>query len=105
MKRSSKIGTCYQAAIKVTYQDLVALWGQPQKGDGYKTEAEWLIVLPGDKVATIYNYKTSRSWNDKYPEATDVTVWHIGGHRGDVVDLLLGLMGDRATLIDRAQKK
>lgn len=53
MHRTRKIGTCYQAAIKATYHDLVALWGQPHKGDGYKTEAEWLIVLPGDKVATI----------------------------------------------------
>ena len=53
---TGKIGTCYQAAIRIAYPDLVALCGDPQGGDGYKTEAEWLIRLPGGKIATIYNY-------------------------------------------------
>lgn len=99
----TKIGTCYQAAIKAKYQDLVDVFGQPQKGDGYKTEAEWIVTLPDDKIATIYNYKTSRSWDDRYPDVTEVTVWHIGGHKSEVVDLLLGMMGARATLTDRAR--
>ena len=99
----TKIGTCYQAAMRAAYQDIVDVFGQPAKGDGYKTEAEWVIRFQDDRIATIYNYKTSRSWDEHCPDVKEVTVWHIGGHKSEVVDRVLRMLGDRATLTDRAR--
>jgi len=99
---TGKRGTCYQATIVASHHDLVEVWGEPTKGDGYKTEAEWVIRLH-DKVITIYNYKNSRSWGAEHPEVTEVTEWHVGGHGADVVDRLLGMMVGRATLIHRSK--
>ena len=101
---TGKTGTCYQATIEASYRDLVDLWGQPEKGDGYKTEAEWIIRLPNSGMTiTIYNYKNSRSWGGEYPDVTEVREWHVGGHSVDVVDRLLGMMVGRATLTHRAK--
>jgi len=100
---TGKRGTCYQATIEASYKDLVETWGEPSKGDGYKTEAEWVIRLPNSgKVITIYNYKNSRSWGAEYPDVTEVTEWHVGGHSADVVDRLLGMMTGTAKLVHRA---
>jgi len=101
---TGKAGTCYQATIESNYNDLVEIWGQPSKGDNYKTEAEWVIRLPNGKVATIYNYKNSRAYADQYPEITSVHEWNIGGHSAEVVDKLLGMMIGRAKLVYRAER-
>jgi hypothetical protein len=94
-------GTCYQATIKASYQDLIEVWGEPSKGGDNKTEAEWVIRLR-NAVITIYNYKNSRSWGAEHPAITDVTEWHVGGHSPAVVDKLLGMMLGRAALIHRS---
>ena len=100
---TGKRGTCYQATIAATYKDLVEVWGEASKGDGYKTEAEWVIRPAGQSLITIYNYKNSRSWGVDHPDVTEVTEWHVGGHSADVVDRLLGMMVGRATLTHRAK--
>ena len=97
-----KIGTSYKAAIIASYEDLVSTFGQPMKGDDVKIEAEWIIRLPNNRIATIYNYKNSRCWSDELPEITQVRGWHIGGHKSDVVDPVLAMLGDKAKLVDRA---
>ena len=99
---TGKRGTSYRATIESSYQDLVEVWSEPSKGDSYKTEAEWVIRPAGKSAITIYNYKNSRAYADKYPEITAVREWHIGGHSPDVVDRLLGMMAGRAKLIHRA---
>ena len=100
---TGKSGTCYQATIEASYQDLVEVWGEPAKGDGYKTEAEWVIRLPDDKTITIYNYKNSRCYDYNNPEIKEVREWHIGGRSADVVDRLLGMMTGSAKLIHRSK--
>ncbi len=100
---TGKKDTSYRATIEASYQDLVEVWGEPSKGDGYKTEAEWVIRPAGKSVITVYNYKNSRAYDYKYPEIKDVREWHIGGHNTDVVDRLLKMMNGRAKLIHRAQ--
>ena len=63
-----------------------------------------MIHVPRGKIATIYNYKSSRSYADTFPEITQVRQWHIGGHKADVVDQVLRKLGARAKLIDRARQ-
>ncbi len=77
------------------------MWGNPEKGDGYKTEAELVIRLPKNKVITIYNYKNSRSYSDTNPPVTEIREWNVGGRGSDVLDILLRMMIGRAKLLHR----
>lgn len=98
---TGKAGTGYKGRIEISYQDLVDMWGNPEKGDGYKTEAEWVIRLPKNKVITIYNYKNSRSYSDANPPVTEIREWNVGGRGSDVLDILLRMMIGRAKLLHR----
>ncbi|MDE2020228.1 MAG: hypothetical protein KGJ13_07835 [Patescibacteria group bacterium] len=101
--RAGKVGTCYQGSIDASYQDLVEVWGEPAPGDKYKTEAEWVIRPADGETITIYNYKNSRCYADKYPVITEVREWHIGGHDASAVDRVIGMMAGRAKLLHRAK--
>lgn len=103
IETSRKEGSSYRAAIEASYQDLVEIWGEPSKGDAYKTEAEWIIRPTRNAIITIYNYKNSRAYDWNNPEITAVREWHVGGHSADVVDRLLKMMNGRARLIHRAE--
>ena len=94
------IGTSFKGAVETTYQDIVDIFGEPQKGDGYKTEAQWRLLLPQNRVLTIYNYKSSKSYNEKYPDITEVKEWHIGGRGSDIVETFLRMMYGRAKLVE-----
>ena len=94
-------GGSYMAAIEAPYQDIVDFFGEPTSGDNFKTEAEWRVVIAGDQVVTIYNYKSSKSYNPKNPDIKDVTVWHIGGKNPLLVDKLVRMMAGTAKLIHR----
>jgi hypothetical protein len=50
---------------------------QASEGDGFKTEAHWLVMLPRKEVATIYNYKNSRSYSPDFPLIEAISEWHI----------------------------
>ena len=99
---TGKVGSSYKGTIEISYQDLVDIWGEPEKGDAYKTEAEWVIRLPKNKVITIYNYKSSRSYSDSNPPVTGLREWHVGGRGSDVIDILLRMMVGRVKLLHRA---
>ena len=55
---TGKRGTCYQATIKASHQDLVEVWGEPSNGDSYKTEAEW-VIRPTTKSSQFTITKTA----------------------------------------------
>lgn len=99
---SSKDGSSYQGTIEASFGDISFFWGKPYEGDGFKTEAEWVIRPTANSIIRIYNYKNSRSYADRFPQIMDVREWHIGGHSPDVVDRLIGMMAGRAKLIHRA---
>lgn len=67
-----------------TYQELVEAFGEPEESDGYKVDANWRIKFNDGTVATIYNYKTGKNYNED-GEGLDVEDmigqhWHIGGN-------------------------
>ncbi|MDE1901250.1 MAG: hypothetical protein KGI37_06385 [Alphaproteobacteria bacterium] len=99
--RAGKVGTCYQGSIEASYQDLVEVWGDPEPGDKYKTEAEWVIRPTEDETITIYNYKNSRCYAHKYPVINEVRVWHIGGRDVSAVDRIVNMMAGRAKILHR----
>jgi hypothetical protein len=74
-------GTHLQTEIDVSYAQLVARMGEPNvEADGYKVDAEWLVITPDGEVLTVYNYKTGKNYLGKDGKAVeDITDWHIGG--------------------------
>lgn len=71
--------------VETTFQRLVEIFGEPlNDGDGYKTDAEWVIEFEDGKIATIYNYKSGRNYlGDDGQDTKDITDWHIGGKHDD----------------------
>lgn len=79
------------------YSDLVALFGEPTDGDGYKVDAEWCIEFEDGKVATIYNYKTGKNYCGKSGFSVDILAGqdcHIGGKDEIVVERVHKLIRD-----------
>ena len=75
-------GTSLTGYLNLNYKEIVSVFGKPNcKGDGYKTDWEWIFTLNGAPI-TIYNYKTGPSYGCKGVKANDVTDWHVGSKYG-----------------------
>lgn len=73
-------GTSLKGYISIDYATLVELFGQPEEGDGYKVDAEWVLQFSNGVVATIYNWKDGRNYcGDEGLDVEDICDWHIGG--------------------------
>lgn len=79
-------GTFKVGNLDCPYHDLVACFGQPMDGDGYKTDAEWWIQFESGEIATIYNYKNGFAYlGNEGTETTFIDEWSIGGKSQSVV--------------------
>lgn len=75
--------------ITVPYTRLVELFGSPDGGDGYKTDAEWVLTLPGGIVVTIYNWKNGPAHCGSAGTPVEaIRNWHVGGKKREVLYLL-----------------
>jgi hypothetical protein len=77
--------TCLQGYIKCSYEKLCAVFGEPQRGDFDKSDAEWSISFPlgdnYDAIATIYNWKNGKNYcGAEGMDVEDITEWNVGGH-------------------------
>jgi len=93
--------TCLQGYIDCSYVQLIQYFGKPLRGDGHKTDAEWLIKTEEGTVATIYNWKNGPAYNGKYGTPVErITRWNIGGHSKLAVhavkDIVLGAVAQAA---------
>ncbi len=88
MKKTNETsGTSYQGEIRVDYDTLVKVFGEPHFTGGYtcKTDAEWGFDFDG-VIATIYNWKNGKNWiGDDGLETKDIEYWHIGGFNDEAV--------------------
>lgn len=96
IKTKNVDGTSFQECIRVSYDRLVEVFGQPhytsEPDSGDKTDAEWWFKVKG-KVFTIYNYKNGLAYDCDGLEVSEITKWHVGGHSNDVVELVENLLG------------
>jgi hypothetical protein len=78
--------TYLQGTISAEYSTLIRVFGQPHSdGDGYKTDAEWEVVIDG-VVATIYNWKNGKNYcGSQGREVWSIKQWNIGGHSREAV--------------------
>ena len=83
-------GTSLQGYINCSYDDLTKALGYPlEEGfDDYKSDAEWQIEFDDyGTVATIYNYKNGKNYlGDQGLNLCDITQWHVGGRRPEIVE-------------------
>ena len=80
-------GTSGQGEIECSYSRLLAVFGEPERGDEDKIQAEWTIATPAG-IATICDWKQGDCY---YGEGNgtpveQVTQWSIGGHNSQVVE-------------------
>ncbi len=87
-------GTSLQGEMDCSYAALVKVFGkETSKGDGYKTQAEWLIRFPCGTVASIYDYKQGKKYNGSDGiSRTKVRDWHIGGRSFNAAELVRAAM-------------
>ena len=71
-------GTSLIGYLDISYSDLISVFGEPGINDGYKTDAEWDMVI-NEEVITIYNYKSGKNYASNNPEVEDIRDWHVGG--------------------------
>ncbi len=82
--------------IVVSYERLLEVLGPPTypNGDGYKTDAEWVIYFPDiDDVMTIYNYRTGKNYlGEGGKNKEDINIWHVSGHHNVYIDKIYELL-------------
>ena len=87
------IGSSLQGYVQVPYATLVAIFGPPHSNDGYKVDAEWILILASGNVASIYNYKDGKNYNGESGLAVElITDWHVGGKEKAVVPELEAIL-------------
>ena len=81
------MGTHGQGQIECSYSQLLVRFGEPSEGDGFKTQAEWLVCTPAG-IATIYDWKQGDSYHGpgNGTPIEELTEWSIGGHNKSVVE-------------------
>lgn len=72
--------TSLQGYMPARYEELVAVFGEPE-GGGDKTTVEWVVKFEDGTVATIYDWKEYETPMYEYD-------WHIGGKSKRAVALI-----------------
>jgi hypothetical protein len=79
-------GTHVVGALSLRYEELVAAFGKPLPGDGYKTDAEWHVRFADGTIATIYNWKNGPAYLGLSADLVNrINEWNIGGHSMDAL--------------------
>jgi hypothetical protein len=65
--------TWLQGYVDASYYELHAAFGEPERHEGDKVRAEWVLVFSDDTIATIYD------WKQYDAPVESVTRWNIGG--------------------------
>ena len=88
-------GTSLQGFFRAPFDKIVKAFGQPHDdGDGYKTDAHWVLMFDDGTIATIYNYKDGRNYCGPDGLAVEeITDWHIGGTSRRAYDLVREAFG------------
>lgn len=74
-------GTSLVDELECPYDRLIAAFGEPLAGDGYKVDVNWYVEFDDGTIATIYDWKTGINYcgESEGVPAEEQTIWHIGG--------------------------
>jgi len=81
-------GTSLKTYIEATYRELATLLGEPYEDDGYKVSGCWVAQDANGNIATIYDWKSTRLYdNDKslptvrqFRASEEPVQFNIGAH-------------------------
>ena len=93
-------GTHLVGNIRLGYNKLVELFGEPLEGYDYKTDAEWALEIETETgktvIATIYNWKNGKNYlGQEGPATENITRWNIGGHSTEAAELIYRTVYDK----------
>ena len=104
-------GTYFLDEIELPPAYLLARFGTPEPGDGYRCTGSWSFVSDLGEVFTVYEYKSTKEWLGEQERALSAsefwTSWtpavlSIGGHEGSNVEVFRQwLMSDDQVLDKR----
>lgn len=80
-----RVGCHLVGEMAASYADLVAAFGPPTDGDGYKVSSEWTFTSESGQTFTLYDYKATNLYHLELPSVEDFREepsydWHIGGN-------------------------
>lgn len=89
------VGTCLQGYITADFDELVAIFGEPEWVDSDKVDVEWILEFADGTVATIYNWKNGPNYlgDEGLPPEVNED-WHIGGRSQRAVELVEAALFD-----------
>lgn len=79
--------------VHASYREMVAAFGKPQKGDGYKSEVVWKVKLDDLVEVEIYNWKNSKTYDRSNPRIQAVRDWSVNGTDSDAIEWVKGALG------------
>lgn len=90
-------GTCLQGYVVTDYVTLLELFGRPMPGDGWKTDAEWIVKFNDGTLATLYNWKNGHAYNgdDECFDLRYIKEWNIGGTSRRSAELIQQLINKK----------
>ena len=105
-KKVDFMGTSHVGTVNCDYNKLVALFGEPDFGDSYRSDAEWDIEFHDEAktVACIYNWQNGINYLGR--DGTDtpfITSWHVGGKTQRALELVIQLLEENTTDVIRAK--
>ena len=73
--------------VNATYAQLKKAFGEQHcDGDGYKTDAEWMLGFEDGTVAAVYNWKNGVNYMGEQGIAVEhIKQWNVGGFSKDAV--------------------
>ena len=88
-----KIGT-----LKISYQDLVEMFGEPIEATDSKVDVEWLLEDTDGRFFTIHNWKDGSNYlgGDGMP-VDEIMEWSVGGTDYKHAEPLSKFFGDKFT--------
>ena len=93
-------GFSFKGVLVISYDNIVELIGEPNPGDGEKTDASWLITFDGEPFE-IYNWKDGKNYlGAEGLEVEDITNWHIGGRDYDKAVEFIGFFHSTTAVND-----
>lgn len=72
-------GTALQQTVDASYTTITKLFGMPWEGDGYKSDALWVIEFKGEGFVTVYNWKNGKNYlGEMGTPIGKISHWNIG---------------------------
>jgi hypothetical protein len=75
-------GTRLMGYLSANYEEVVAVFGEPERWDGEKSRVEWDVQFEDGTVACIYD------WRQNAIRVEDIAEWNIGGRTQHAMKLV-----------------